>query len=168
MSQLNNNTESLTQALAAVNSLPDRQPKILQSIVVGEGDELKNFRYDGRLRSFILLVNVPAAEATVAGGIEFYKADAGGIVGYNYLGQIIHTSDVKYMCMTSECCGMSYIDAVLNNAANNASNAVTLKALNRTAHATDVEIPYTRVTLYVNSPFPVGTTIELRGVLTDG
>ena len=147
---------------------PQEEVVVLQTLTVAEGDNIKQFRYDGKLKKFMLTMSAPAADATIAGGVEIYKAGAGGLVAYNYLGQIVHTTPLIFLCMSSEYCGMDYVEVVSNNNASNSSNSATGKALNRTAKVTDASIPFTRVSLYANSPFPAGTTFELRGVLADG
>ena len=156
---------------SALGYVPAAQPKeaiVLQTLTVAEGDNVKTFRYDGKLRSFALFVSVPAAAATVGGGMEVNKSGAGGLVAYHYLGQIVHTNTVRYMCMSSELCGLSYVDSVINTNANNSSGEVTCAMVNRAIKATDASLPFTRVSLYANSAFPAGTTFELRGVLADG
>lgn len=156
---------TLTNNVAA---LRPKEAVVLQTLTVAEGDDVKSFRYDGKLRNFVLLVNVPAAAATVSGGAEISKAGAGGLIAYNYLGQIVHTTPVTFLCMSSECCGMDYVDFVFNNDTSSSSKMAAAKALNRTARVTDASIPFTRVSLYANSAFPAGTVIELRGVIADG
>ena len=156
---------------AALGYVPAAQPKeavVLQTLTVAEGDNVKQFRYEGKLKKFMLTMSVPAADATITGGAEINKAGAGGLVAYNYLGQIVHTTPVNFLCMSSEYCGMDYVDFVFNNNASNSSSSATGKALNRTVKVTDASIPFTRVSLYAGSAFPVGTTFELRGVLADG
>lgn len=147
---------------------PQEEVVVLQTLVVAEGDDVKIFRYDGNLKKFILTMSAPAAAATIAGGAEINKAGAGGLVAYNYLGPIVNTTPVTFLCMSTECCGMDYVDFVFNNDASNSAKMATAKALNRTARVTDASIPFTRVSLYANSAFPAGTVIELRGVLADG
>lgn len=164
-------TVTADSVIDALGYVPAAQPKeavVLQTLTVAEGDNVKKFRYDGKLRNFVLLVSVPAAAATVSGGMEVNKSGAGGIVAYHYLGQIVHTNTVRYMCMSSELCGLSYVDSVINTNANNSSSEVACAMVNRAIKATDASVPFTRVSVYAGGSFPVGTTFELRGVLADG
>ena len=140
--------------------------EIIESVEVPEGNEVKGYTYRGKLKDFELTVDIPAASATSGGGIEVYKGNR-KICGYSYMGTLLSTKPTLLVANTAQVNGKSSFETLFRAHDNSASSKALVNPLNRSAIRTDIDDPYTSVTIYANAAFPVGTKFTLRGVRTD-
>ena len=145
---------------------PEQPYEIIASIVVADGDDVRGLKHTGPLKDFELTIDVPAASATVAAGVEIKKGTEWA--GYCYLGQAIHTSPVISIVSTAVVNGLSVVESSGGAYQDNPSSRVQGKTISRSSIRTDPNTPYTSLSMYASGSFPVGTKIQLRGVRVDG
>lgn len=140
--------------------------EVIDSIIVGEGDNVKAYACTKRLKDFNMTVEVPAHTETVAGGIEIYKGNM-GMVGYIFAGQIVFTQNVSLVANSAIVNGESVVEYVYSKHSGSASSKVQTRQMFRSPFMTDIDEPYTKISMYANKAFPAGTKITMKGVLAD-
>lgn len=138
---------------------------ILAEVTVAEGDQVKAFSYNKRLKAFELTAEVPAASDDVAGGVEIYKGNR-EFVAYNFFGQIVSTKNILCVINSAVLNGKSVVEQTYNQW-NSVTTKAQFKGISRASLMTDINKPFTAISLYASAPFPAGTKFQLRGVLAD-
>lgn len=163
MSQLNNNTESLEQVLAAINTLPDRaqpvQYELIETITC-DGTYGNLSRTGLALKRVRIYLHTTAGAAAASVAAEIYNS--AGFFGYAWIGNGVNVAD-RWAVVNAISDGD---DAYVEFTSAPVTHAYNTGTMSRTAGRFDGKTPINRIGMYVagGGLFPAGSTIEIWGV----
>lgn len=131
-----------------------------------EEEGITTYEFNGTLKAFKLHIEVPATDVeSVNGNLYVYKMDDTGkemIAGYNYLSPVWGTVKRDHLAETYNRYGYSTTEFM--SIGLNTEIGLRRSNLMRSAYATRIDNPYTRIWVNVSKGFLVGTKFELWGV----
>lgn len=157
----------IEDSLVSLSEEKANKPKpytLIEQVTIAEGDEVKGYTYKGSLKDFLLTIEVPAATAAVTGGIEVYKGD--NFAGYAYIGNFVGTKNVRTLFGSKDIIGRHVVWSQTCEY-NSYSADSQVRNYMQSVKTTSIDIPFTRISMYASSAFPVGTIITLEGVIAD-